>query len=211
MTEDISKKIASLLLEVKAVKLSPDQPFTWASGWKSPIYCDNRITLAFPEARTYITNQLADIIRTRYHQAELIAGVATAGIPQAALVAEKLNLPMAYVRAKPKSHGMTNLIEGKVEKGQRVVVIEDLISTGGSSIKAVEGLREAGADVLGLVAIFTYGFEVASHSFKEANVPYATLGRYHELIQIAVEQDYVKPEQLDKLNSWREDPSVWGI
>ncbi len=203
-------QIATYLLDIEAVKLSPKEPFTWASGWQSPIYCDNRVTLAYPEIRSYITEQLTKKIKQQFPEAEAIAGVATAGIPQAALVAEKLGLPMAYVRSKPKAHGMTNLIEGKVNKGQKIVVIEDLISTGGSSLKAVEGLREAGAEVLGLGAIFSYEFSTAADNFKAADVPFFTLGGYSSLVKMARLLDYIDEDSLSSLNKWREAPDQWS-
>ena len=207
----ISQKIASLLLETKAVKLSPAQPFKWSSGWNSPIYCDNRVTLSFPDARTFIKKSLAKAIKKHFPEAELIAGVATAGIPQGALVADALGLPFAYVRPKPKEHGMGNQIEGRIEKGQKVVVIEDLISTGGSSLKAVDALREAGIEVVGMVAIFTYGFKVADKNFSEKGVKLVTLGHYDSLIAQAIQQNYISAESLDSLKKWRRNPEKWGI
>ena len=205
-----ASSVASLLLKIEAVKLSPESPFTWASGWKSPIYCDNRLSLSFPEARKTITDRLCDTIKENYPNAEVIAGVATAGIPQGALIAERLGLPFIYVRSKAKSHGMTNLIEGKVVKGQKCVVIEDLISTGGSSLKAAADLREAEIEVVGMAAIFTYGFDVATKNFEEANVSLACLTDYPTMIDAAIEANYVQANQLENLNKWRESPSTWG-
>jgi orotate phosphoribosyltransferase len=206
-----SHKIASYLLSTKAVKLSPEQPFKWSSGWNSPIYCDNRVTLSYPEARTFIKKSLAKAIKKHFPEAELIAGVATAGIPQGALVAEALGLPFAYVRPKPKEHGMGNQIEGRIEKGQKVVVIEDLISTGGSSLKAVDALRDAGIEVIGMLAIFTYGFKVADTNFADKNVPLVTLSNYNALIDEAIKQNYISAESLDSLKKWRRKPDKWGI
>lgn len=206
-----SHKIASYLLSTKAVKLSPEQPFKWSSGWNSPIYCDNRVTLSYPEARTFIKKSLAKAIKKHFPEAELIAGVATAGIPQGALVAEALGLPFAYVRPKPKEHGMGNQIEGRIEKGQKVVVIEDLISTGGSSLKAVDALREAGIEVVGMLAIFTYGFKIADTNFADKNVPLVTLSNYNALIDEAIKQNYISAESLDSLRKWRRKPEKWGI
>ncbi|GAB3503290.1 orotate phosphoribosyltransferase [Emticicia fontis] len=206
-----SHKIASYLLSTKAVKLSPDQPFKWSSGWNSPIYCDNRVTLSYPEARTFIKKSLAKAIKKHFPDAELIAGVATAGIPQGALVAEALGLPFAYVRPKPKEHGMGNQIEGRIEKGQKVVVIEDLISTGGSSLKAVDALREAGIEVVGMVAIFTYGFKIADKNFADKGVPLVTLSNYNALIDEAIKQNYISSESLESLKKWRRKPETWGV
>ncbi|RFS13515.1 orotate phosphoribosyltransferase [Emticicia sp. C21] len=206
-----SHKIASYLLSTKAVKLSPEQPFKWSSGWNSPIYCDNRVTLSYPEARTFIKKSLAKAIKKYFPDTELIAGVATAGIPQGALVAEALGLPFAYVRPKPKEHGMGNQIEGRIEKGQKVVVIEDLISTGGSSLKAVDALREAGIEVVGMVAIFTYGFKIADTNFAEKNVPLVTLSNYNALIDEAIKQNYISAESLESLKKWRRKPEKWGV
>ena len=207
----VSQKIASILLETKAVKLSPEKPFKWSSGWNSPIYCDNRVTLSFPEGRTFIKKSLAKAIKKHFPEADLIAGVATAGIPQGALVADVLGLPFAYVRPKPKEHGMGNQIEGRIEKGQKVVVVEDLISTGGSSLKAVEALREAGIEVIGMVAIFTYGFKVADKNFEEAGIKLVTLGHYNSLIDQAIAQKYIAAESLESLKKWRRNPEKWGV
>jgi orotate phosphoribosyltransferase len=209
-TTSIAQSIAASLLDIEAIKLQPNNPFTWASGWNSPIYCDNRLSLSFPEVREYITNQLAEEIKSTFSDVEAIAGVATAGIPQGALVAAKLGLPFIYVRSKAKGHGMTNLIEGKIVAGQKVVVIEDLVSTGGSSLKAVEDLRAAKIEVLGMAAIFTYGFDVADKNFEEAKVKLLTLSNYNVLLEAAIEKGYVEAEDLEKLSDWRQSPSTWN-
>lgn len=206
----IQKTVARHLLAVQAVRLKPNEPFTWSSGWKSPIYCDNRVTLAYPEVRTYIKNALADAIRKQFPTAEVIAGVATAGIPQGALVADVLNLPYCYVRPEPKAHGMGKQIEGHLAAGQRVVVIEDLISTGGSSLKVVNALRAAGAEVLGMAAIFTYGFPIASQNFASKNVPLVCLSDYDALLIEAQELDYIPAEAMESLAAWRQNPAQWG-
>jgi len=208
---EIEKQVAEFLLQIKAIKLQPNNPFTWASGWKSPIYCDNRITLSHPTIRTYIRQQLSILIQEMFGSTvSCIAGVATAGIPQGVLVAQDLGLPFIYVRSKPKDHGTGNLIEGDVLTGKRVVVVEDLISTGKSSLQAVEALRDAGYDVAGLAAIFTYGFDVARNSFKQANCPFVTLSNYNALIKYASENQYILDKDIDILQQWRENPSTWG-
>ncbi|MEL6536094.1 MAG: orotate phosphoribosyltransferase [Bacteroidota bacterium] len=201
--------IAGLLLEIEAIRLSPSQPFTWASGWKSPIYCDNRLSLSFPAVRSYIKEQLVANIQKQFPEVQAIAGVATAGIPQGALVAEAMDLPFLYVRSKPKGHGMENLIEGKATPGQKVVVIEDLISTGGSSLKAVEALRSAKTEVLGMAAIFTYGFPVAQQNFEDAKVDLMVLSDYATMLEEAVGSEYVTEDQRDLLSTWREAPDQW--
>jgi orotate phosphoribosyltransferase len=206
----VAREVAEYLLEIKAVVLSPQQPFTWASGLKSPIYCDNRKTLSYPKVRTFIKTAFAEIISEEFKGAEVIAGVATAGIPHGALVADVLNLPFVYVRDKPKGHGLENQIEGKLDRGQKVVVIEDLISTGGSSLKAVEALRVAGADILGLGAIFTYGFDKSVKAFEEANCKFFTLSNYESLLDKAIENDYAKAEDKEELVKWYKDPEAWG-
>ncbi len=206
----VAREVAEYLLEIKAVVLSPDQPFTWASGLKSPIYCDNRKTLSYPRVRTFIKTAFAEIISEEFKGVEVIAGVATAGIPHGALVADVLNLPFVYVRDKPKGHGLENQIEGKLEQGQKVVVIEDLISTGGSSLKAVEALRAAGGDVMGLGAIFTYGFDKSVKAFEEAKCKFFTLSNYESLLDKAVDNDYVKAADKDELIKWYKDPEAWG-
>lgn len=202
-------QIASHLLETEAVKLRPDAPFTWSSGWLSPIYCDNRVTLSFPSVRSFIKMALAEEIRTKFPQAEAIGGVATAGIAQGALVADELGLPYIYVRPEAKSHGMGNQIEGKLLPGQKIVMIEDLISTGGSSLKAAQAVIQAGAEVIGMVAIFTYGFEKASQNFQAAGIPLVCLSNYQNLLGIALEQGYIKPEMLETLSDWRKSPETW--
>ncbi|MFZ6665320.1 orotate phosphoribosyltransferase [Peijinzhouia sedimentorum] len=210
LDKEIAEKVAALLLDAKAIKLSPDKPFTWASGWKSPIYCDNRVALSYPTTRSYIKEQLARAIRKHFVDVDLIAGVATAGIPQGALVADLLELPFAYVRSKPKGHGMENLIEGKVTAGQKVVIVEDLISTGGSSLKAAEALVQADCTVLGMVAIFTYGFAMAEDNFKKQNIELVVLSDYSHLLEKAVKDKIIKETELELLNNWRKAPSEWG-
>lgn len=206
---ETASKVAEYLLQAKAIKLQPKNPFTWASGWKSPIYCDNRITLSFPPIRTYIRQELAKAIVEKYGTPDVIIGVATGAIAQGALVAEELGIPFAYVRSSAKGHGLGNLIEGKVESGQRVVVIEDLISTGGSGLKAVEALREVGANVLGMAAIFTYNFQLSFNNFKEANCELVTLSDYDALVQQAVESKYISEAEVSLIKSWRLAPSDW--
>jgi orotate phosphoribosyltransferase len=204
-----ARKIADFLLKTQAVKLNPEKPFKWSSGWNSPIYCDNRITLSDPEARTFIKKALAKAIKKHFPEATLIAGVATAGIAQGALVADYLNLPFAYVRPKPKEHGMGNQIEGRISPGQKVVVLEDLISTGGSSIKAAEALIEQGIEVVGMIAIFTYGFKVADQNFAEKNLKLVTLSNYNYLLDEALKQNYIEPQYLESLKKWRRNPAKW--
>ncbi|GAB3901082.1 orotate phosphoribosyltransferase [Larkinella knui] len=206
----IANQVARLLLEVKAVRLRPEDPFTWSSGWKSPIYCDNRLTLSYPEARTYIRNALAGAIQKEFPDVQAIAGVATAGIAQGALVADALNLPFLYVRPEPKKHGMGNQIEGRLEDGQRVVVIEDLISTGGSSLKVVDVLRAVGAEVLGMAAIFTYGFPVATQNFADKNVKLICLSNYETLVGEARDLNYIAADAMDSLSAWRQNPAEWN-
>jgi len=202
--------IARLLLETGAVKLQPAKPFTWASGWKSPIYCDNRLTLSYPEVRRQIKDSLVHLVGRQYPNAESIAGVATAGIPQGVLIAEVLDLPFLYIRSSPKGHGMENQIEGKITPGQKTVVVEDLISTGGSSIRAVEALQKNGFNVLGLVAIFTYGFPQAEENFRKANIQYTTLTHYDALVNEAVKSGYIRNSEKELLKSWRKDPANWA-
>ncbi|OQO99997.1 orotate phosphoribosyltransferase [Parageobacillus galactosidasius] len=206
----MKKEIAAHLLEIGAVSLEPQEPFTWSSGLKSPIYCDNRLTLAYPNVRNAIADGLTKLIRAHFSNIEAIAGTATAGIPHAAWVSERLNLPMCYVRSQAKGHGKGKQIEGKVDKGQKVVVVEDLISTGGSSLNAVRALREAGCQVLGIVAIFTYGLEKAKQAFAENNVEVYTLTDYDTLIETAVELGVVTEQDLTTLRKWRENPEEWG-
>ncbi len=198
------------MLQIKAIKLQPNNPFTWASGWRSPIYCDNRITLSHPTIRTYIRQKLSELVQEEYGAASVIAGVATAGIPQGALVAQELGLPFIYVRSKPKEHGTQSLIEGEINPGQRVVVVEDLISTGKSSIQAVHALREAGFEVAGLVAIFSYGFDIATENFAEAKCRFTTLSNYSALVEYAVEHNYIQKSDFELLSDWRKNPSEWG-
>jgi orotate phosphoribosyltransferase len=203
------QEVASKLLDIGAIKLNHEKPFTWSSGWKSPIYCDNRMALSYPLARTYIKLALAEAIKENFPEAECIAGVATAGIPQGAMVADELELPFVYVRPKPKDHGMGNLIEGKIEKGQKVVLVEDLISTGGSSLKAAQAMRDAGFNVIGMVAIFTYGFEQSEKAFAEEKVPLICLSDFNYLLREAVERKYLDENQLIYVKSWRLDPANW--
>jgi orotate phosphoribosyltransferase len=204
-----SKVVAQQLLNIKAIKLSPAQPFTWASGWKSPIYCDNRKALSYSDVRTYIKNAFAEEARRLYSDFDVVAGVATGAIAQGALVADLLNKPFIYIRSAPKNHGLENLIEGDLKEGQKVLVIEDLISTGGSSLKAVEALRNAKAEVVGMLAIFTYGFPVSEEAFKAANVQLNTLSNYNDMIEAAVEAGYVTTNDIDTLKEWRKDPANW--
>ena len=209
--ENIAKKTAEYLLQIKAIKLQPSNPFTWASGWKSPIYCDNRKTLSFPKVRSYIRDSFAAVVNEYYPEAELIAGVATGAIAHGALVAEKLELPFVYVRSEAKEHGLGNQIEGFFEPGQKVVVIEDLISTGGSSLNAVKALRDAGCDVVGMAAVFTYEFSKAADGFAAANCRLHTLSNYGTLILTAVETGYITEKDVETLKRWRKDPANWGI
>lgn len=204
-------QVASYLLETEAVKLNPEQPFKWSSGWNSPIYCDNRVTLSFPYIRSYIKQQLADLIKQQYPEAEAIAGVATAGIAQGALVADLLEMPFLYVRPEPKKHGMGNQIEGRLLQGQKVVMIEDLISTGGSSLKAAEAVKAAGAEVVGMAAIFTYGFALADDNFKQAGIPLFCLSNYNALIEAAAKHGYIQESAMDALAQWRQSPATWNI
>ena len=209
LDQNIAAEVADKLLEIQAIRLQPEKPFTWASGWKSPIYCDNRLSLSFPEVRNLIRDQLVKSVCHFFQNVEAIAGVATAGIPQGALIANELGLPFIYVRSKPKGHGMENMIEGKVTPGQKVVVVEDLVSTGGSSLKAAEDLKNAGFEVLGMVAIFSYGFEVAAQNFAKAGIKLVCLSHYDALLPIAVKRNYVTSEMLDSLSEWRKDPGSW--
>ncbi len=209
--QDFSIKTAEYLLQIKAIKLQPSNPFTWASGWKSPIYCDNRKTLSFPEVRSFIRDSFAGMVRELYPYAGLVAGVATGAIAHGALAADKLGLPFIYVRSSAKEHGLGNQIEGYFEKGQKVVVIEDLISTGGSSLGAVKALRAAGCEVLGMVAIFTYEFKKASDDFRAENCTLNTLCNYSVLIDTALKSGYIGATEVETLKKWRIDPSAWGI
>ncbi len=203
-------KIAEHLLQIKAIKLQPENPFVWASGWKSPIYCDNRKTLSFPKVRTFIRQRYVDVILEEFGKPDVIAGVATGGIAQGALVAQEMGIPFVYIRSEAKKHGLTNMIEGVVEKGQNVVVIEDLISTGGSSLKAVDALREAGCVVKGMVAIFTYGFKVAEDNFKESKCTLKTLCSYDVLIEQALKSNYITEQDIESLKKWRVSPDTWA-
>ena len=206
---DSALKIAEYLLQIKAVKLQPTKPFTWASGWKSPIYCDNRLTLSYPVIRTYIRQQFCEAILENFGKPDVIAGVATGGIAHGVLAAQDLGLPFVYVRSDAKKHGLTNQIEGQIEKGQSVVVIEDLISSGGSSLKAVDALREAGCTVKGLVSIFTYDFKIAETTFKKAKCTAISLCNYHALIEQALKENYINEEDMSSLKKWREEPENW--
>lgn len=207
--DSIKKQFATELLGIKAIKLQPNDPFTWASGWRSPIYTDNRKTLAYPEIRSFVKQELVHLVHENFPEADAVAGVATGAIAQGALVAEELGMPFCYVRSKPKDHGMGNLIEGTLPEGAKVVVIEDLISTGGSSLKAVEALRQAGFEVVGMVASYTYGFPVATDAFKAAGVKLITICDYDATTEIAAEVGYIKQEDLEVLKEWRKSPSTW--
>ncbi|MCA1053452.1 orotate phosphoribosyltransferase [Rossellomorea aquimaris] len=206
----MNQEIAKQLLEIEAVFLNPAEPFTWSSGIKSPIYCDNRLTMSYPAVRNEISSGLTEIIKTHYPEVEVIAGTATAGIPHAAWVSEKLNLPMCYVRSKAKAHGKGNQIEGKVAAGQKVVVVEDLISTGGSCITAVEALREAGCEVLGVAAIFTYELQKGKKMLEEHDINAHALSDYTSLLSVALQRSIIREEELEELNKWKENPEAWG-
>ena len=208
---EIKKQFAQKLMDIKAIKLQPNAPFTWASGWKSPIYTDNRKTLGHPSLRSFVKLELCHVIQENFPEADAVAGVATGAIAQGALVAEELGLPYCYVRPKPKDHGMGNQVEGEIKKGSKVIVVEDLISTGGSSLKAVAALREYGVEVIGMVASFTYGFPVAEEAFHEANVKLITLSDYNAVVEQAAETGYIKEDVKAVLAEWRKDPSVWGV
>jgi orotate phosphoribosyltransferase len=207
--DNTAAEVAKMLLNINAIKLNVENPFTWASGWKSPIYCDNRLSLSYPEVRSFIKQKIAEAINHHFPKCETVAGVATAGIPQGALVADALNKPFIYVRSKPKGHGLENLIEGKIVAGQKVVVIEDLISTGGSSLSAVDSLNSAGLEVLGMVSIFTYGFPLADQNFKSKNVTLISLSNYEQLIETALALNYITASQIEHLKTWRENPGAW--
>lgn len=210
MNKDTSKKTAELLLQIKAIKLNPQTPFQWASGWKSPIYCDNRITLSYPPVRVFLKEEIARIVELEYGKPDVIAGVATGAIAIGILVAQELGVPFVYVRPEPKKHGRKNQIEGHLESGQNVVVIEDLISTGNSSLNSVEALKEAGAVVKGMVAIFSYGFDVATQNFKDKNVSLKTLSNYENLLEQALDSNYISEKELATLQEWRANPSEWN-
>lgn len=207
---DSAAKVAESLLQIKAIKLNNNKPFTWASGLKSPIYCDNRIALSYPKIRTYIRQQIVEAIEENFGKVDVIAGVATAGIPQAALVAAAMGLPLVYVRSSEKKHGMTNKIEGVINSGQSVVVIEDLISTGKSSLNAVDALRDAGAKVKGMVAIFTYGLPKATENFSNASCKLVTISDYDNLIKLATDSNYISNKDQASLMEWRKDPQAWS-
>lgn len=202
-------KVAEFLLKIRAVRLNPDEPFEWASGWKSPIYCDNRLILSYPQVRTYVRQEFVKSIQSSYNSLDVVVGVATGGIAIGALIAEEMGLPFAYVRSKAKGHGMQNMIEGNVPQGAKVIVIEDLVSTGGSSLKAVKALREAGAEVLGMMAIFTYGFHIATSAFQEADVRLGTLSDYDHLITVASNNGFISEDAVPELKAWRAAPSEW--
>ena len=205
----LEKLFAEKLLKVKAIKLQPSNPFTWASGWKSPFYCDNRKTLSYPALRNFVKLEICRTVLEKFGQVDAIAGVATGAIAQGALVAEELNLPFVYVRSSPKDHGLENLIEGELRPGLKVVVIEDLISTGGSSLKAVEAIRRDGCEVIGMIASYTYGFPVAVEAFKNANVELVTLTNYEAVLEVAVKTGYINEEDVALLDAWRKDPAHW--
>lgn len=207
--ENIELLLAKKLLSISAIQLQPDNPFTWASGWNSPIYTDNRKTLSYPDIRTFIKIELCRTIAENFSDVQAIAGVATGAIAQGALVADELHLPYVYVRSSPKDHGLENLIEGNLKPGQKVVVVEDLISTGGSSLKAVEAIRSAGCQVVGMVAIFTYGFPVAEEAFEKAGVKLITLSNYNAMLRAALDINYIKQEDVEALKEWRKDPAGW--
>jgi orotate phosphoribosyltransferase len=209
MNKDTAKKTAELLLQIKAIKLNPSNPFTWASGWKSPIYCDNRLTLSYPSVRVFLKEEIARIVELQYGKPDVIAGVATGAIAMGVLVAQQLGVPFVYVRPEPKKHGRQNQIEGHLEKGQNVVVIEDLISTGNSSLQAVEALKDTGAVIKGMVAIFTYGFDVATKNFKDKNVNLVTLSNYQYLLEQALDSNYINESELVTLKEWSTNPGEW--
>lgn len=204
-----SLELLNDLIKINSIKINLKKSFSWASGWKSPFYFDNRISLSYPNIRKEITKRLVSIIKEKYDDVGIIAGVATAGIPQGALVAENLDLPFAYVRSKPKSHGMKNMIEGRIEKGKRVLLIEDLISTGGSSIKSVEAVRDTGSIVIGVLSIFNYGFKVSEENFKNINCDTSSIFNYNDLLSIALKNNYIEDQDLEKLKSWRDNPEKW--
>lgn len=209
--DNTAQKTAELLLEINAIKLSPNQPYTWASGWKSPIYCDNRITLSYPKIRRFLQKEFATNIIEKFGKPDIIAGVATGAIGIGLLVAEALDLPFVYVRPEPKKHGRQNQIEGQMESGQKVVVIEDLISTGKSSLQAVSALKDNGAEILGMAAIFTYNFEIATQNFAENGIQLFTLSNYPTLLKKAIEKEYISEKSLEMLTVWSKNPSEWSI
>jgi len=207
----IEKLFAERLLKIKAIKIQPDNPFMWASGWKSPFYCDNRKTLSYPNLRNFVKTEIARIIMEKYGQVDAIAGVATGAIPQGALVADALHLPFVYVRSTPKDHGLENLIEGELRPRMKVVVIEDLVSTGGSSLKAVEAIRRDGSEVIGMIAAFTYGFEQSVNAFKKANVELTSLTNYESVLEVALQTGYIEEDDVEILDRWRQDPIHWDV
>jgi len=209
--KDTAEKTAELLLQINAIKLNPKNPFTWASGWQSPIYCDNRLILSFPAIRNFVREEFSKHIEKEFGKPDVIAGVATGAIGIGMLVAEYMGLPFVYVRPEPKKHGRQNQVEGFLQKGQNVVVVEDLISTGNSSLLAVEALKEAGANIKGMVAIFTYGFDIAKENFKNANIELNTLADYSHLLELAVSKNYITEKELKTLQEWRVSPSTWSV
>jgi orotate phosphoribosyltransferase len=209
LNKDTAKKTAELLLQVKAIKLNPSDPFQWASGWKSPIYCDNRVTLSYPPVRIFLKEEIAKIVEREFGKPDVIAGVATGAIAIGMLVAQELGVPFVYVRPEAKKHGRKNQVEGHLESGQNVVVIEDLISTGASSLNAVDALKEAGAVVKGMVAIFSYGFNIAKENFKNKNINLVTLSNYENLLEQALESNYISKNELITLHEWSREPSTW--
>ena len=208
--KDLDQQLAEKLLEISAIKLQPSIPFVWASGWNSPIYTDNRKTLSYPGVRNFIKVELSRLIAENFSQAEVVAGVATGAIAQGALVADTLSLPFVYIRSTPKDHGLENLIEGNIMPGQKVVIVEDLVSTGKSSLKAAQAVRDAGAEVIGMVAIFTYEFPQAAEAFKQAGIQLLTISNYTAMVDAAVKAHYIKPEDVETLKQWREDPASWA-
>lgn len=208
--ESLARTIAADLLKIESIKINLEKPYLWASGWKSPIYCDNRLSLSYPKTRTLVKNSLVQLVKAKYPNVEAIAGVATAGIPQGALVADALDIPFIYVRSKSKEHGLENQVEGLVKPGQKVVIMEDLISTGGSSLQASEAIRVAGMEVLGMVAIFTYGFPIAEENFKTRNTDLWYLSDYNTMLDLGVEAGTISPTQLATLKAWRSNPAQWG-
>lgn len=207
--KQIDLQLAEKLLKISAIKLQPDIPFVWASGWNSPIYTDNRKTLSYPDVRNFIKVELSRMILENFGQVEVVAGVATGAIAQGALVADNLSLPFVYIRSTPKDHGLENLIEGNIKPGQKVVIVEDLVSTGKSSLKAAQAVRDAGAEVIGMVAIFTYEFPQAAKAFKEAGIELLTISNYSSMVKVAVEGNYIKQSDVETLKQWREDPANW--
>lgn len=208
--EEMQIEVAKRLLAIDTIKIQPETPFTWASGWKAPIYCDNRKVLSYPKTRTFICEQFTKLIREKYPNAEAIAGVATGAIAHGVLVAEVLGLPFIYIRSKPKGHGLENLIEGDIQPGTKVVIIEDLVSTGSSSLTAAEAVRNYGAEVLGMLAIFTYNFSLATRNFEEAGIELTTLSNYNLLLKLAHDSGEISDDQLESLNNWRKSPETWG-